>query len=81
MAVIFTQDAFCNGSSTAKSILTIVAVLQRLYMLLFHALQTFVLIPFAGFADEVCICHRVFEKGLLLAHESFLSQLRSNENC
>ena len=80
MAVIFTQDAFCNGSSTAKSILTIVALLQRLYILLFHALQTFVLIPFAGFIDEVCICRQVFEKGLLLARGSFHSQLLTNEN-
>ena len=81
MAVIFTQDAFCNGSSTAKSILTIVALLQRLYMLLFHALQTFVLIPFAGFTDEVCISLQVLVKGLLLARESVHAQLLSNENC
>ena len=80
MVVIFSQDAFYNGSNSSMNILAIVALLQRLYILLFHALQTFVLIPFAGFADEVCICHRVFEKGLLLAHESFLSQLLSNEN-
>ena len=81
MAVIFSQDAFCNGSSTAKNILAIVDLLQRLYMLLFHGSPPFGLLAFAGFIDEVCISSQVFEKGLLLAHGSFHSQLLSNENC